>query len=501
MACIRSFFVAASCALALSLTACGGGGGGSAEVPPPPAVHPLSGVYSTGQALLTIDAEGYAAGWSFAGDVTTGEISFAGTVLLGADGAWRIDPAQFAATTGGATSTTTTAITGTTTDTGSLTFTIPRPPLPPMFAATVTAGRLPGLATSLAQAAGVYRGGLGSEFVVSSAGEIRGRFVAGCDMQGTVHDAPEVFPIFVTLSGAGCPAGLAGAARMLGHVYQDAGTISSFSLQAFSGLRWISVSAARVTVPGASIPDGTVSPLPLYADPAQPALLPLAGRYMTPGVAPVASADVLVDASGRFLMTALQSSDGSTPYGEDILIGTLVPSGGAWVSSDALILHRDTGTSPWRSSTATATLSFTVGLPPTQAQLTLAAGSLVPVASTYALEFRQVGFQYGPFAVPHGGYFNNSAVVIDGTTGRVRGAMAEGCAIEGAMSVTAHTVNVFRLRARLQGPGCAAANLPEGEGEFLGAEWLGARSWMHSWDFRGVIGGQRVNLGFARGLW
>lgn len=496
---MRYDFMAAGCALALFLSACGGGGGGAADVAPP-AVHPLSGAYSSGQALLTIDAEGYAAGWSFGGEVETAEIAFAGTVVADADGRWRIDPARFSATSNGTTSTTTTVITGSTTDTGSLTFSIPRPPLPEVFPATVTAGRLPGLASSLAQIAGVYRGGLGSEFLIAPGGEIRGMFMAGCEIRGTVRDAPEVFPVTATLSGTGCPAGASGTQRLLGHVYQDGGTISAFSLQFFTGTRWSSISASRVTVPGASIPDGTVSPVPLFGDPALPALLPVAGRYLTAGFGAPATADVLVDASGRFLMTALQSSDGSTPYGEDIVIGTLAPSGGAWASTEATIVHRDSGTAPWRTGTATVTITFTTGLPPTKAQLAIHSATVTPVAASHALEWRLLGYHYGPYAVPWGGYFNTSTVVIDGTTGRVRGTMAEGCRIEGAMSVTAPAVDVFRLRARLEGAGCAAANLPEGEGEFLGAEWLGPRSWMHSWDFRGVIAGRRVDLGFARGM-
>jgi hypothetical protein len=242
-----------------------------------------------------------------------------------------------------------------------------------------------------------------------------------------------------------------------------------------------------------------------FADPAQSAVGALHTLYQGYSGATPTSGDsftpqlfLIIDASGRFYGAITSARGGSTPYSENVILGTMTVSGTQWTSMGANMLYRDASSTSFVAGAVN--LSGSLG-PERDASGNLMAqvsfsGATVPlVANGFDLEAVHFGYASPPATLPGGSYFNLNTLSIDGATGRVQGLVAAACTIDGVMTLTAPGRNVLRLRAAFSGSGCSAAGFPEATGEFLGFVYVGANyAEGAGLNFFGIVNGRKVDF-------
>jgi hypothetical protein len=252
---------------------------------------------------------------------------------------------------------------------------------------------------------------------------------------------------------------------------------------------------------------GGAGPAPLtgFTDPAQPSVATLnylysgyAGASPTAGDSFTPQLFLLIDASGRFYGSITSARGDSTPYSEDVVMGTLTVAGDQWTAAGATMLYRDAASSSF--SAGTVSLSGTLGPErdvsgKLMAHVTFSGATVPLVANGFDLEAIHIGYAPLPVSLPNGTFFNSGTLSIDGASGRVQGLVASNCNIEGVMTLTTPNRNVLRLRAAFSGSGCAAVGFPEATGEFLGYVFVGANHAEGTGlDFYGIVNARRVQF-------
>jgi hypothetical protein len=234
---------------ALLLHACGGGGGLSGQGTG--LGTSLAGLYSSDpngligvntsapgepNAFMIVDGEGRMISDTIRSSPGTVQaVAFSGTALVSSDGTWRLPNALVwtqtlqAGSPSTVEATTTAAITGSYDALPSVTYNIPRPPLPDTLPLSNKAPlRIEGFQkASLSLAAGHYvdNGGTGpnpvvvADFIIDAGGRMTGQFGPGCNVDGSitvVDPNRNVYTAHGNLSGMGCGAGSGGARTFLG---------------------------------------------------------------------------------------------------------------------------------------------------------------------------------------------------------------------------------------------------------------------------------------------
>jgi hypothetical protein len=257
---------------------------------------------------------------------------------------------------------------------------------------------------------------------------------------------------------------------------------------------------------GGSGGGGTEPPqLTGFTDPAQPAVAALNTLYQGYAGATPMSGDsftpqlfLIIDASGRFYGAITSARGGSTPYSEDVILGTMTVSGSQWTSTSATMFFRDAASTSFAAGTVNLSGSLGPELDASgnlMAQVSLSGATVPLVANGFELEAVHFGYAQPPATLPSGSFFNLNTLSIDGATGRVQGLVAAGCTIDGVMTLTVPGRNVLRLRAAFSGSGCAASGFPEATGEFLGFVFVGANHAEGSGlNFYGIVNGRRVGF-------